>query len=153
MSDTPDPWGPHRATIEDHLASCADNLSRLRRSLAGEVAPDRHYLADKAHQLHSSARPMVHIVQDVNRRLGECAATVEHDEADGRRLITERTLPAGHQGRHDDGAVSLAGRRTTTCASWPTQFTGAERHLVHSMKSQVRALSLQHSLRTLGGGR
>jgi hypothetical protein len=42
------PWGPYRATIEDHLDICADYLSRLRRSLAGEIAPDRHYFADKA---------------------------------------------------------------------------------------------------------
>jgi hypothetical protein len=68
---------------------------------------------------------MVSIVQDVDRWLGECAATVEHNEADGRRLITERTLPAGQQGRHDDEVMSLAGRRIPTiCAGWPTQFTG-----------------------------
>jgi hypothetical protein len=33
-----DTWGPYRAAIEDHLASCADYLDRLQRSLAGEIA-------------------------------------------------------------------------------------------------------------------
>jgi hypothetical protein len=40
--------GPYRATIEDHPDTCADYLGRLRRSLTGEIAPDRHYFADKA---------------------------------------------------------------------------------------------------------
>jgi len=34
-----DTWGPYRAAIEDHLASCADYLDRLQRSLAGEIVP------------------------------------------------------------------------------------------------------------------
>jgi uncharacterized protein YukE len=102
MADNADPWGPYRATIEDHLDACADYLSRLRRSLAGEIAPDRHYFADKAHQLHSAARGMVRIVQDVDRWLGDCGATVEHSDADGGRYICECTLPAGHDGTHDD---------------------------------------------------
>jgi hypothetical protein len=34
VTDTSDPWGPYRATIEGHLDTCADYLSRLRRSLA-----------------------------------------------------------------------------------------------------------------------
>jgi hypothetical protein len=59
VTDTHDPWGPYRATIEDHLDTCGDYLDRLRRSLAGEIAPDRHYFADKAHHLHTAARRMV----------------------------------------------------------------------------------------------
>jgi hypothetical protein len=59
MTNTADPWGPYRATIEDHLGTCADYLSRLRRSPAGEIASDRHYFADKAHLLHIAARRMV----------------------------------------------------------------------------------------------
>lgn len=113
MTDTPDPWGPYRATIEDHLDTCADYLSRLRRSLAGEIAPDRDYFADKAHQLHTAARRMVRIVQDIDGWLGECAATVEHAGADGTRFTAECALPAGHQGAHDDGDVPLAGRHVT----------------------------------------
>jgi hypothetical protein len=114
MSDTPGPWGPYRATIEDHLDSCADYLGRLRRSLAGEIAPDRHYFADKAHQLHNAARRMVRIVQDIDRWLGECGTTLEHDQADGTRLIGECTLPAGHNAAHnDDGAGRLVAGRIT----------------------------------------
>lgn len=113
MNDTPDPWGPYRATIEDHLDTCADYLGRLRRSPAGEIAPDRHYFADKAHQLHTTARRMVRIVQDIDGWLGECAATVEHADTDGTRSTAECTLPAGHQSAHDDGDVPLAGRQVT----------------------------------------
>jgi hypothetical protein len=104
MTDTPDPWGPYRAAIEDHLDTCADYLGRLRRSLAGEIAPDRHYFADKAHQLHAAARRMVRIVQDIDRWLGECGTTVEHDAADGTH-VGECTLPAGHDGAHDDNGA------------------------------------------------
>ena len=54
-----DPWGPYRSTIEDDLATCADYLGRLQRSLAGEIAPDRHYFHDKVHQLQKRATPRV----------------------------------------------------------------------------------------------
>jgi hypothetical protein len=37
VTDTSDPWGPYRTTIEGHLDTGADYLSRLRRSLAGEM--------------------------------------------------------------------------------------------------------------------
>jgi hypothetical protein len=30
MIDATDPWGPYRATIEDHVDTCADYLGRLR---------------------------------------------------------------------------------------------------------------------------
>lgn len=32
MTDSPDSWGRYRATIEDHLDTCADYLGRLRSS-------------------------------------------------------------------------------------------------------------------------
>ena len=60
MPDPTDPWHPYRSTVEDHLGSCTDYLGRLRRSLAGEIAPDRHYFADKAHQLHAATRRIAH---------------------------------------------------------------------------------------------
>jgi hypothetical protein len=108
-------------TIEDHVDTCADYLGRLRRSLAGEIAPDRHYFAEKAHQLHTAARRMVRIVQDVDRWLAECGTTVEHRDADGTRFIGECMLPGGHQGvawhgrpRHLHGPVSS---RTTTAGA------------------------------------
>jgi hypothetical protein len=113
MTDTPDPWGPYRATIEDRLDTCADYLDRLRRSLAGEIAPDRHYFADKAHEVHTAARRMLRIVQDIDRWLGECPATIEHVDTDGARFISECALPAGHQGSHDDSGRLLAGRCVT----------------------------------------
>jgi uncharacterized protein YukE len=114
MSDTPGPWGPYRAAIEDQLDCCADYLGRLRRSLAGEIAPDRHYFADKAHELHAAARRMVRIVQDIDRWLRECGTTVEHQDADGTRVVAECTLPAGHDGTHAEGGTGrlVAGRIT-----------------------------------------
>ena len=57
---------------------------------------------------------MVRIVQDIDRWLGECGTTVERDEADGTRLTGECTLPACHDGAHDDDAAGrlVAGRIT-----------------------------------------
>jgi hypothetical protein len=53
---------------------------------------------------------MVRIVQDLDRWLGECDTTVEHDAADG--IIGECTLPARHEGTHDDdGAGRLPAAR------------------------------------------
>jgi hypothetical protein len=113
MTEPNGPWGPYRATIEDHLDICADYLSRLRRSLASEIAPDRHYFADKAHQLHVAARRMVRLVQDVDSWLGECTARPEHVDPDGTRFTVDCSLPAGHPGDHDDGNQPLPGRRVT----------------------------------------
>jgi ABC-type transporter Mla subunit MlaD len=56
---------------------------------------------------------MVCIVQDIDRWLCECDATVEHDDADGTRVVAECTLPAGHQGAHEDGAAQFFGGRVT----------------------------------------
>jgi hypothetical protein len=56
---------------------------------------------------------MVRLVQDIDRWLDECAATIEHAEADGTRFTAECTLFAGHQGAHDDGDVPLAARHVT----------------------------------------
>jgi plasmid replication initiation protein len=113
VTDTHDPWGPYRATVEDHLDTCADYLDRLRRSLAGEIAPDRHYFADKAHQLHTSARRMVRIVQDIDAWLGECTARIEHTYTDGTRLVADCALPGGHDGAHVDLDGRLPGRQVT----------------------------------------
>jgi hypothetical protein len=119
MTDRPDPWGPYRATLEDHLDTCADYLGRLLRSLGGEIAPDRHYFADKAHQLQTAARRMVRIVQDIDRWLGECGTTVEHDDAEGTRVIGECTLPAGHDGTHDEWPYLEARREEIDSALGP----------------------------------
>jgi hypothetical protein len=111
MTDTPDPWGPYRATIGEHIDTCADYLGRLRRSLAGEIASDRHYFSDKAHQLHTAACRMDRMVQDIDRWLGDCPATIEHADPDGARLTADCTLPAGHHGAHNDGDRPPASRR------------------------------------------
>lgn len=61
--------------------------------------------------MHTAARRMIRIVQDIDTWLGDCAATVEHDNPDGTRFVTECTLPAGHHGPHQDGSVLLTGAR------------------------------------------
>lgn len=104
-----DAWGAYRPAIEDHLAACADYLGRLERSLAGEIAPDRHYFSDKAHQLHQSARRLERLVQDTDRWLAGCHAMVEHRYEDGTRSLGECELPAGHDGDHDGDPARLAG--------------------------------------------
>jgi uncharacterized protein YukE len=143
MSDTADPWGPYRATIEDHLDACADYLGRLRRSLAGEIAPDRHYFADKAHQLHTAARRMDRIVQDIDRWLGECGTTVDHDDADGTRFIGECALPAGHDGTHDDDGAGrvVAGRITDQLRDLADTVEGISQDLGRSAPAVDRDLT------------
>lgn len=113
MPDPTDPWHPYRSTVEDHLGTCADYLGRLRRSLAGEIAPDRHYFADKAHQLHAATQRMVRLVQDIDSWLGECTAQTDYIEPDGERYVVDCTLPADHHGPHGDGDQLLPGRRLT----------------------------------------
>lgn len=100
-SSRDDSWGPYRPTLEDQLATCADYLGRLQRSLAGEIAPDRHYFNDKAYQLHEVAGRLVRRGQDIERWLRSCDATVEHSE-DGRFVVGMCERPAGHTGAHDD---------------------------------------------------
>ena len=113
MPEPADPWHPYRSSVEDHLGTCTDYLGRLRRSLAGEIAPDRHYFADKAHQLHAATRRMVRFVQDIDSWLGDCTAQTDHVDPDGERYVVDCTLPAGHQSPHDDGDRLLSGRRFT----------------------------------------
>jgi hypothetical protein len=56
----------------------------------------------------------VRMVQDIDRWLGECGTTVEHNDSDGTRVIGDCTLPAGHDGAHDDdGAGRLVAGRVT----------------------------------------
>jgi hypothetical protein len=55
MTNTADPWGPYRATIEDDLDTCADYLRGSAGPWPVRSPPDRHYIADKAHQLHTAA--------------------------------------------------------------------------------------------------
>jgi hypothetical protein len=113
MPEPADPWHPYRSSVEEHLGTCTDYLGRLRRSLAREIAPDRHYFTDKAHQLHAATRRMVRLVQDIDSWLGDCPAQTDHLDPDGERYVVDCTLPAGHEGPHHDGDRLLPGRRLT----------------------------------------
>ena len=99
--DRDDSWGVYRPGIESHLAACADYLGRLERSVAGEIAPDRRYYHDKAHELHEAVRVLVRRGQDIERWMRACDATVESEE-DGHTVVGTCERPSGHAGPHDD---------------------------------------------------
>ena len=94
-----DPWGPYREPIQELLEGCADYLGRLQRSLAGEIAPDRHYFNEKAALLQLTAVSLVRYGQDVERWLQECGTDITQEDETG-RYIEECTLPGGHDGDH-----------------------------------------------------
>jgi hypothetical protein len=104
-----DEWLHYRQTVEDQLASCADYLDRLQRSLAGEIAPDRHYFNEKAGHLLSAVRGLVQLGQDVERWAGECREQFDVEGGDG-PYTTICTLPAGHPGDHDEPTHTIAER-------------------------------------------
>src|SRR4051794_28803429 len=92
-----DPWGAWRGGIAERLASCADYLSRCQRSLAGEIAPDRHYFEMKARALRDAAIGLVQRCSDVERWLCECGAEFQIAESgdDGLAVSASCALPAG----------------------------------------------------------
>src|SRR5215211_5892668 len=103
MSDAPGPWGPYRAAIEDHVDTCTDYLDRLRRSLAGEIASDRHSFADKAHQLHAAAQARSLTVED--RLAPPGRRGVETPPRRFRRLEPELVEVQGSELRRDQVTV------------------------------------------------
>jgi hypothetical protein len=104
-----DDWGPYRARIEEQVASCADYLGPIRRSLAGAIAGDRTYVAEKAQELMSSAKRLARLSQDVERWLGECGADFEAGDP-GDRYLMACGWPAGHEGPHGERSTPPAQR-------------------------------------------
>ena len=101
------PWGAWHESIADGLASAADYLSRCQRSLAGEIAPDRFYFADKARALRDAAIALVRRCHEVERWLGECGTDIETTAVDGGAVFWATcALPSGHDGPHDDSPPS-----------------------------------------------
>ena len=97
MSDTTTgPWGPYHDHIGEGLAHCADYLGRLQRSLAGEIAPDRHYFTTKAQALRDASTGLLRRARDVERWLGSCDAGYGTEGG-------TCALPAGHGDGHGDG--------------------------------------------------
>lgn len=97
MSDTTTgPWGPFHDHIGEGLAHCADYLGRLQRSLAGQIAPDRHYFGAKARALRDASAGLLRRARDVERWLGSCDAAYGSEGG-------SCALPAGHPGGHGDG--------------------------------------------------
>jgi hypothetical protein len=96
-------WGAYRCTVSDRLAACEDYLGRLRRSLAGDIAPDRHYFAEKALALRDAAQTLVEGAEDVEWWLGACTHTVAVKGADeDSESVAECGRAAGHHGPHLD---------------------------------------------------
>ena len=114
------PWGPWEDHIGQGLAHCADYLGRLQRSLAGEIAPDRHYFTTKAAALRDASVGLLSRARDVERWLGSCDASYG---VDGDETLRSCTLPAGHDGAHDDrpGPAERADERATALAALATE--------------------------------
>lgn len=55
------PWGDWHESIADGLASATDYLSRCQCSLAGEIAPDRFYFAEKGPVPSTQRPPRTHV--------------------------------------------------------------------------------------------
>lgn len=72
MTSDADCWAPYGAVVAGRLAACEEPLSRLRRSLAGEAAPDRFSFSAAAHHLRDAAQSLVDGVDDVEWLLGSC---------------------------------------------------------------------------------
>lgn len=99
---TDDPWGPHRSAIVERVASCANYLGRLQRSLAHEAALDHHYFSSLcAHDLYESARDLVRLIEEVEHLLIVCdELLVNGDESHSSE--TRCGLPCHHYAGHDD---------------------------------------------------
>lgn len=123
MSDdtttTTGPWGPWHDHIDEGLAHCADYLGRLQRSLAGDIAPDRHYFMTKAAALRDAATGLLGRAHDVEHWLGACDAAYLLDSDDDERSCTRH---AGHAGAHDDrpSPVERAGERAGALSALAT---------------------------------
>jgi hypothetical protein len=100
MTGGGDCWGPYRSAVQERLDICDDYLGRLRRSLAGEIAPDRFYFGDKAHALRDAAQALIDGVDDVEWWLGTCGAEMRGDGTGDAAEISECGRAAGHPGPH-----------------------------------------------------
>jgi hypothetical protein len=150
---TPTPaesWGSYRSHIESLVESCADYISRLQRSLDGEIAPDRHYFNEKAEALADVAERLVQRGQDAEWYLGECDGMVSNDLQGPAEYCT---LPIGHAGDHfarpgpsvaekaSDRARRLASRVTSVSRrlSWLASEVDLRRPEHHGRISEQRS--------------
>jgi hypothetical protein len=124
MSDTPSPWGPYRATIEDHLDSCADYLGRLRRSLAGEIA--RTATTSLTRPTSYTTPPAGCCASCKTSTTGSAsAARPSNTTTPTARGSSANAHCAGHYGTHDDNG---AGRLLAS------RITGELRHLADTVE-------------------
>lgn len=124
----PDPWGPYRDSIVSLVASCRDYLGRIERSLAGEIAPDRHYVGDKARQLQHTTLLLVRRSQDIERWLAQCGHDIHHTD-DGEVWTAECTRPSEHTRACDDTADQSADRLLTAARDMADDAEEAARWL------------------------
>jgi hypothetical protein len=116
MTGKRDPWGPYRGTIDDHLATCSDYLGRLKRSAAGDIAPERHYFNEKARWLLDAASQLVRRGQDVERWLNDCGSPVGRS-GEGEATGAGCARPSSHPGNHDDDPPPTPAERAAA-AGW-----------------------------------
>lgn len=160
MTGVGDCWGPYRSAVEGRLDTCDDYLGRLRRSLAGEIAPDRFYFGDKAHALRDAAQTLVDGVDDIEWWLGTCGAEMRVAGKDDSAETSECARAAGHPGPHlDDGrcpeqgvlarARAVAGelRRATDRLAWGllTVRAGADITEPRSLAVELRQIGAELS--------
>ena len=94
-----DPWASSRRRIEGLVASCADYLGRITRSL--KRGTDAHYMTDKAHQLRNAAALLVDACHEATLDARRCGAEIEQTFSDGEVSVDECARPRGHRGPHD----------------------------------------------------
>jgi len=139
---TTGPWGPYHDHIGEGLAHCADYLGRLQRSLAGEIAPDRHYFTTKAQALRDASTGLLRRARDVERWLGQGDA--DHDSDDDGRTPAERLAARA------DALAAVATEVADTLA-WATgDLDAGEGNLVVGEALGDTARQLERLRRTAG---
>jgi hypothetical protein len=122
-----DPWALDRPRIEGLVASCADYLGRITRSL--QRGTDAHYVTDKAHQLRSAAALLVDACHEGTLDARRCGTDVEQTDDEGEAWVEECALPRGHRGPHSP-------RRPAT----PLERAAKEAHELAEQASHVADL-------------
>lgn len=140
--------------MADRLDSCADYLSRCRRSLAGEIADDRFYFTDKAHELLAAAERLVDGCINAEHWLSACGEEFEADDDSG--LLVECALPAGHDGDHEEHprtTVAEQGYRDGLCLRGSAQrLSGMQASLPwHAVQPDRSAEDTAETLREISG--
>jgi hypothetical protein len=94
-----DAWGPWLPMMVDRLATCADYLGRLSRSLASQTAPDRLHFTSKAYAFRDAVDKLVDACHLVDQWLDECGKEFQ-DPRLGPDVWSTCERAASHDGDH-----------------------------------------------------